>query len=168
MLAISFPLLQWSLQEMLQVQANLRSSVKLMDIGEVSVRAGVPPSTLRYYEEIGLIESLDRHGLRRQYDGDVLLKLSLIALGKAAGFSLTEIATVLGEGGGLELPREELRAKADLLGRQMASMRILRDTLRHVADCRAPSHLECPTFRKLLKTASRVAQPRRAPKRTGI
>lgn len=139
--------------------------MKMMDIGEVSERAGVQPSTLRYYEEIGLIQSFGRHGLRRQFDGDVLLKLSLVALGKAAGFSLTEIATILGKDGRLELPREELRAKADDLGRQMAGLRVLRDTLRHVADCSAPSHLECPTFRKLLKTASGIAQPRKAPKR---
>ena len=62
-----------------------------LDIGEVAERTGVPPSTLRYYEEIGLIRSLGRHGLRRQYDHDVLLKLSLISMGKAAGFSLPEI-----------------------------------------------------------------------------
>ena len=137
----------------------------MMDIGEVSERAGVQPSTLRYYEEIGLIQSFGRHGLRRQFDGDVLLKLSLIALGKAAGFSLAEIAPILRQDGRLELPREELRAKADNVERQMAGLRILRDTLRHVADCKAPSHLECPTFRKLLKTASKVAQPRKAPRR---
>lgn len=137
--------------------------MKMMDIGEVAERAGVRPSTLRYYEEIGLIRSVGRHGLRRQFDRDVLLKLSLIALGRAAGFSLTEIATILGQEGRLELPREELRAKADDLDRQMAGLRVLRDTLRHVADCSATSHLECPTFRKLLDSASKIAVPRKAP-----
>lgn len=139
--------------------------MKMMDIGEVAKRAGVRPSALRYYEEIGLIRSYGRYGLRRQFDGDVLLKLSLIALGRTAGFSLTEIAAILGQDGRLELPREELRAKADDLGRQMAELRVLRDTLRHVADCRAPSHLECPTFRKLLTAASKTAKPRKAPAR---
>lgn len=139
--------------------------MKMMDIGEVAARAGVPPSTLRYYEEIGLIHSFGRHGLRRQFDGDVLLKLSLVALGRTAGFSLTEIAAILGHDGRLELPREELRAKADDLGRQMAELRVLRDTLRHVADCKAPSHLECPTFRKLLTAASKIAKPRKVPTR---
>lgn len=141
--------------------------MKMMDIGEVAERAGVPPSTLRYYEEIGLIEAVGRHGLRRQYDGDVLLKLSLIALGRTAGFSLTEISAVLGHDGKLELPREEIRAKADDLGRQMAELRVLRDTLRHVADCKAPSHLECPTFRKLLSAASKIGKPKKALRRAG-
>lgn len=138
--------------------------MKMMDIGEVAERAGVQPSTLRYYEEIGLIRSVGRHGLRRQFDGDVLLKLSMVALGKAAGFSLTEITAIFRQDGHLELPREELRAKADEVSRQMAGLRILRDTLRHVADCKASSHLECPAFRKLLKTASKATQPRKVPK----
>ena len=32
--------------------------MKMMDIGEVARRAGVQPSTLRYYEEIGLAEKV--------------------------------------------------------------------------------------------------------------
>ncbi|PSJ52723.1 helix-turn-helix domain-containing protein [Pseudaminobacter soli (ex Li et al. 2025)] len=141
--------------------------MKMMDIGEVADRSGVPPSTLRYYEELGLIRSVGRRGLRRQFDADELLKLSLIALGRAAGFSLVEIAAMFGQDGQLDMPRDELRARADDLQRQMAKLRVLRDTLRHVADCKAPSHLECPTFRKLMKAASRTTEPRKLPARTG-
>lgn len=127
----------------------------VLDIGEVAERSGVAPSTLRYYEEIGLIASLWRRGLRRQFDADVLLKLSLIAMGKAAGFSLEQIAAMFGRDGRPDIPRDQLRAKAEELQRQMAELRTLRDILRHVADCPAPSHLECPTFRKLMQAASR-------------
>lgn len=127
----------------------------VLDIGEVAERSGVAPSTLRYYEEIGLISSLWRRGLRRQFDADVLLKLSLIAMGKAAGFSLEEIAGMFGQDGRPDIPRDQLRIRADELQRQMAELRTLRDILRHVADCPAPSHLECPTFRKLMQVASR-------------
>jgi DNA-binding transcriptional MerR regulator len=129
--------------------------MQILDIGEVAERSGVPPSTLRYYEEVGLIRSLGRHGLRRQFDADVLLRLSLIELGKTAGFSLTEIAGMFGKDGRPDIPRDQLHAKADDLQRQMIDLRVLRDALRHVAECPAPSHLECPTFRKLLKAATR-------------
>ncbi|MCU4181926.1 helix-turn-helix domain-containing protein [Bosea sp. BH3] len=129
--------------------------MKLLDIGEVAERSGVPPSTLRYYEEIGLIRSEGRRGLRRQFDPDVLLKLSLVGLGKIAGFSLDEIAGMFGKNDQPDIPRERLRAKANELQRQILGLRTLRDALRHVADCPAPTHLECPTFRSLLKTASR-------------
>ncbi|MEZ0171251.1 helix-turn-helix domain-containing protein [Microvirga sp. TS319] len=134
----------------------------MMDIGDVAEQSGVPPSTLRYYEEIGLIRSIGRHGLRRQFDADVLLTLSLIELGKTAGFSLTEIAGMFGKDGRPDIPRDQLHAKADDLQRQMLDLRVLRDALRHVAECTAPTHLECPTFRKLLKAAtrSRVTRPR--------
>ncbi|RDJ23259.1 MerR family DNA-binding transcriptional regulator [Bosea caraganae] len=127
----------------------------VLDIGEVAQRSGVPASTLRYYEEIGLISSLGRHGLRRQFDGDVLLKLSLVGMGKAAGFSLVEIAGMFGQNGQPDIPRALLHAKAGELQRQILDLRTLRDILRHVADCPAPTHLECPTFRALLKAASR-------------
>jgi DNA-binding transcriptional MerR regulator len=138
----------------------------VLDIGEVAERAGVAPSTLRYYEEIGLISSLGRHGLRRQFDADVILKLSLIAMGKAAGFSLGEIAGMFGRDGKPDIPRDHLRARAGELQRQIAELRTLRDVLRHVADCPAPSHLECPSFRKLMKGASheRVARPPQKPR----
>lgn len=138
--------------------------MKSLDIGEVAARSGVPASTLRYYEELGLIRSFGRRGLRRQFDADVLLKLSLIALGRMAGFSLDEVGTILGREGQIDLPREELHAKADSVQRQMAELRVLRDTLRHVADCKAPSHFECPSFRKLLKTASLRTRPRKPPR----
>ena len=127
----------------------------LLDIGEVTDRSGVPPSALRYYEEIGLIRSEGRRGLRRQFDVDVLLKLSLIGLGKAAGFSLDEIAGMFGADGRPDIPRDQLHARADELQRQMLKLKTLRDALRHAADCPAPSHLECPRFRGLLKAASR-------------
>ena len=127
----------------------------VLDIGEVVERAGVAASTLRYYEDIGLITSLWRRGLRRQFDADVLLRLSLIAMGKAAGFSLEEIAGMFGRDGRPDIPRDQLRVRADELQRQMIELRTLRDILRHVADCPAPSHLECPTFRKLMQAASR-------------
>ncbi|MCB1497588.1 MAG: helix-turn-helix domain-containing protein [Bauldia sp.] len=129
--------------------------MRFLDIGEVSERAGLPPSALRYYEEIGLIASVGRNGLRRQFPPEVLLQLKLIAMGKAAGFSLDEIAGMFGSNGEPDLPRAVLRDKADQLDRHIREMTALRDTLRHVADCPAPSHMECATFRRLVAAAGR-------------
>jgi DNA-binding transcriptional MerR regulator len=134
--------------------------MKFLDIGTISERTGIPPSTLRYYEEIGLIRSVGRHGLRRQFEAETLLQLSLIMLGKSAGFSLAEIAGIFGADGKPELPRDELRAKAQDLDHQIRRLAALRDTLRHVADCPAPSHLECPTFQRLLREAGRQKSTR--------
>ncbi|MCX5478218.1 helix-turn-helix domain-containing protein [Kaistia geumhonensis] len=131
----------------------------LLDIGEVAARAGVAPSTLRYYEEIGLIASVSRHGLRRQFGPEVLLQLKLIALGKMAGFPLETIGAMFGSAGGFELPRDRLLDKAEAIDLQVRELAALAETLRHIARCKAPSHLECPSFRKLLAAAGRDETP---------
>ena len=134
--------------------------MKLLDIGEVSAETGVTPSALRYYEEAGLISSVSRRGLRRQFLPDVLLQLKLIAMGKQAGFTLQEIAGMFGRNGMPDLPRAMLHQKASEIDRQIQELTALRDTLRHVADCPAPSHMECPTFRRLVELAGKQGRTR--------
>lgn len=125
-----------------------------MDIAEVAKRSGVPASTLRFYEEKGLINSVGRHGLRRLFNVNVLERLALIALGRAAGFSLDEIARMLGEKAGPEIDRALLLSKADELDKTIGKLQAMRDGLRHAAVCSAPSHMECPKFRRLLGLAA--------------
>lgn len=129
--------------------------MKFLDIGDVSAKSGLKPSALRYYEEAGLISSVSRHGLRRQFPPEVLLQLKLIAMGKSAGFSLEEIAGMFSRNGMPDLPRAGLHHKADEIDRQIRELTALRDTLRHVAECPAPSHMECPTFKRLMKVAGK-------------
>lgn len=62
-----------------------------MDIAEVTKLSGLPASTLRYYEQLGLITSIGRSGLRRQYAPNVLEKLNLISLGRLADFHSTTL-----------------------------------------------------------------------------
>ena len=70
-----------------------------MDIGELARQSGAAPSALRFYEEKGLIRSSGRHGLRRQYEPEVLDQVALIALGRSAGLTLDEIGQMLTVGG---------------------------------------------------------------------
>ena len=145
-----------------------------MDIAEVAQRSGIPASTLRFYEEKGLIASTGRQGLRRLFNPDVLERLALIALGRSAGFSLDEIAGMFAPNGRPLIDRSMLAAKAEELDGTIRRLGAMRDGLRHAAVCPAPSHMECPTFRRLLKGAasgvigvrssSPSVQPRRAPK----
>lgn len=134
-----------------------------LDIAEVAHRAGMPASTLRYYEEKGLITSIGRRGLRRQYDPGVLERLALISMGRTAGFALDEIAHMFAPDGQPRLDRSVLTAKADELDRRIRELTVMRDSLRHAAACPAPSHMECPTFRRLLASAAATAPRRRAP-----
>lgn len=128
-----------------------------LDITEVARISGIPASTLRFYEEKGLIASTGRRGLRRVFGGDVLERLALVSLGSAAGFTLDEIARMFAPDGRVRIDRRRLAAKADDLEATIRRLSAMRDGLRHAAVCRAPSHLECPTFRRLLAAASRGA-----------
>lgn len=125
-----------------------------MDITEVAKRSGVPASTLRFYEEKGLINSIGRQGLRRVFSANIVERLALIALGRAAGFSLDEIARMLGSEGNPNIDRELLTSKANELDRTIQKLAAMRDGLRHAAVCSAPSHMECPKFRRLLGLAA--------------
>ena len=62
-----------------------------MSIGEVGRLAGLAPSAIRYYEQLGLIPRPARSGGKRRYDASVLEWLSLIALAREAGFTMAEI-----------------------------------------------------------------------------
>lgn len=128
--------------------------MKDLDIAEVAQRSGVPASTLRFYDEKGLITSVGRRGLRRLFDPGVLERLALIALGRAAGFSLDEIALMFAPDGQPRIDRQRLAAKAEELDKTIRKLSAMRDGLRHAAACPAPSHMECPTFRRIQQAAA--------------
>jgi DNA-binding transcriptional MerR regulator len=136
--------------------------MKALDIAEVARRSGTPASALRFYEQKGLIRSIGRRGLRRMFDPQVLEQLALIALGRAGGFSLDEIAAMFGPDGRPRIGRDRLAAKADELDRLIRRLSAMRDGLRHAAACRAPSHMQCPQFARMLRLASagRLRPPR--------
>ena len=136
-----------------------------LDIGDVAQRAGLPVSTLRYYEEKGLIASVGRHGLRRQFDARVLERLALIALARAARFSLEEIALMFTPDGP-RIDRKLLAAKAQELDGTIRELTAMRDGLKHAAACPARTHMECPTFRRLLRAAASGTIGRREEKKT--
>lgn len=124
-----------------------------MDIAEVARKSGVRASTLRFYEERGLIASVGRHGLRRLFAPSVLERLALIAMGRSAGLSLNEIGQMFAPDGKLRIDRKMLALKADELDVTIRKLTAMRNGLRHAAACPAPSHMECPTFRRLLGAA---------------
>jgi MerR family redox-sensitive transcriptional activator SoxR len=62
-----------------------------MSISEVARRAGVPPSTLRYYEQVGILPRPPRTGGQRRYDTTVLNRLAVIERARQTGFTLGEI-----------------------------------------------------------------------------
>jgi len=125
-----------------------------MDIAEVAKRSGMAASTLRFYEEKGLIVSVGRDGLRRRFAPGVLDQLALIALARSAGFSLGEIRSMFSPDGQPSLDRQMLTAKAEEIERTIRRLQAVGKSLRHAAVCPAASHAECPTFQRLLRAAA--------------
>lgn len=137
-----------------------------MDIAEVARKAGVPASTLRFYEQKGLIEPVGRQGLRRRFAPRVLDQLALIALGRAAGLSLDEIGSMFSADGKPSIDRSMLSAKADEIDATIKRLKAMSNGLRHAAVCPAPSHAECPSFQRLLRAAASGALEQRDKKRS--
>lgn len=125
-----------------------------MDISEVSKASGLPASTLRFYEEKGLIKSIGRNGLRRTFNDKVIERLALISLARSVDFSLDEIGEMFTQVGA-EINRKLLLAKADKLDSKIEELISVSDGLRHAAVCSAPSHFECPKFIRLLRVAGK-------------
>ena len=125
-----------------------------LDISEVAKRSGLPASTLRHYEQKGLIAAIGRRGLRRLFDPRVLERLALVAVGRAAGFSLDEIAAMFGADGRPRIDRQLLADKAASLDRRIRELATLRDGLRHAAACPAEDHMDCPTFRRIVRSGA--------------
>ncbi len=134
-----------------------------MDISEVARRTGLPASTLRFYENKGLISAVSAAGERRRFAPGVLDQLALIALGQAGGLSLDEIQAMLSPEGALRVDRQLLLDKADSIDATIKRLRAMSQGLRHAAVCPAANHAQCPTFQRLLKAAAgRVKQGRAA------
>ena len=121
-----------------------------IDISELSRRSGVKASALRFYEEKGLIASVGRRGLKRLFAPGTAERLSLIALGRACGFTLDEIADLLD---GPDIDRARLRDKAAQLDRRIDQLTRMREGLRHAADCKVPILTDCPHFLRIVKAA---------------
>jgi DNA-binding transcriptional MerR regulator len=118
-----------------------------ISIYQVTQQTGIRPSTLRYYDEIGLLRPIRRVSGRRHYDEGVFQRLALIQTGQQAGFTLAELGVllnnVLGPEGGAtgwhELVDRKLK-EMDARMRHIASMKRL---LEDIIDCDDESLAEC-------------------------
>lgn len=66
-----------------------------MKIGDVSTKLGIPASTIRYYEQAGLIDPPPRISGRRQFDERAIFALKFVRLAQAAGFTIAETKSLL-------------------------------------------------------------------------
>jgi MerR family redox-sensitive transcriptional activator SoxR len=118
-----------------------------MIIGEVAARAGIRSSALRYYESTGLLPAPKRVNGRRSYGEDVFRRLTAIKVAREAGFTISEVRTLLGgveEGEPIsarwrELAQQKLGEVEALIERAQGMKRLLEEGL----ECGCVSFDDC-------------------------
>jgi Cu(I)-responsive transcriptional regulator len=127
----------------------------MMTIGEASARSGVPPKTIRFYEEAGIIAPAARRENRyRAYSETDVQTLRFIHRARSLGFSLKEVADLLAlyrdrQRASREVKKLALRHVADL-DRKIAELTAIRNTIADLAErCHGDQRPECPILDEL-------------------
>jgi DNA-binding transcriptional MerR regulator len=118
-----------------------------MSISQVTQQTGVRASTLRYYEEIGLLSPTRRVGGRRHYDTGVLQRLALIQTGQQAGFTLAELGILLNnvlDSTSQDVAWHELvDRKLMEIDERLRNIKNMKNLLEDIIDCEDESLAEC-------------------------
>lgn len=68
---------------------------ELESIGWIAAKADVTVATVRYYDEVGLVEPAGRDGGKRRFTHDTVGRINFIRRAQASGFDLSEIRQLL-------------------------------------------------------------------------
>ncbi|MDU8943204.1 Cu(I)-responsive transcriptional regulator [Ovoidimarina sediminis] len=125
-----------------------------MNIGEVAERSGIPPKTIRYYEDIGLVRPQRSDNGYRAFRETDLHKLAFLGRARALGFSIEDCRTLLGlyedenrESAQVKAIAEEHLAAID---EKIAQLQSMRSTLSHlVRSCHGDDLPDCPILSDL-------------------
>lgn len=130
-----------------------------MNIKKAGERAGLPPKTIRYYEDVGLIHPLrDTNGYRAFRESDVH-KLGFLGRARALGFTIEDCRVLL------SLYEDKSRASADVkeiaqrhlaqISDKIAALQAMQETLSHlVTCCHGDDRPECPILADLALTGT--------------
>jgi MerR family transcriptional regulator, copper efflux regulator len=120
-----------------------------MNIGTAARQSGLPPKTIRYYEDIGLLKADRASNGYRDYSEEDVHRLRFVQSARSLGFSVTECRQLL------SLYSDRDRASADVkaiaigklgeIDRKIAKLAGLRRILGHlVENCHGDARPECP------------------------
>jgi MerR family transcriptional regulator, redox-sensitive transcriptional activator SoxR len=128
----------------------LLSGAHLLAIGELAELAGKRPSSIRYYEQIGLLPQPVRVAGRRRYDPGALRTLVVIETGQRAGLTLDEIKALLSaspdDSQTIDRLRQVAVRKLPEITALIERSELVRDWLESAARCECPNLNECPLF----------------------
>jgi MerR family redox-sensitive transcriptional activator SoxR len=138
-----------------------------LSIGQVARETGMRPSALRYYEKAGLLPAPPRQSRQRRYDENVVGRIELIRVARAAGFTIRETRVLLSGFSANVPPAERWRV---LAARKLVEVNALIDQAQRMKSllensfhCRCPSLSDCERF---LRDNRRALATRVSPRRT--
>lgn len=125
-----------------------------MNIGDVAEKSGLPPKTIRYYEDIGLVTPQRATNGYRSFRASDLHKLTFLGHARSLGFSIEDCRALLA------LYEDESRASSDVkriakehlsrIDRKISDLAAMRDTLSHlVRECAGDDRPDCPILQGL-------------------
>ena len=130
-------------------------------IGELAAAAGVPTSTVRYYERRGLLPPDARSSARYRLYGEAAIeRLRFIRLAQSTGFALDDIAALLDAREERAPMRSEvqtlLAGRLDAVQRRLSELREIEEALQQaLSDCSGGTGASrCPVVRRLAESAS--------------
>ena len=122
-----------------------------LTIGELAKRTGVATSTLRYYEELGLMPAPVRVSGQRRYPNSAVGLVGMILLLRDVGFSLRESKALLASRTPADRWRGLAQRKLADLDQQIAKAQTAKEAITHALHCPYDDITTCP------KSASIVA-----------
>ena len=130
-----------------------------MNIGEVAERSGIPPKTIRYYEDTGLVRPQRSGNGYLAFRETDLHKLAFLGRARALGFSIDDCRNLLGlyedenrESAQVKAVAEEHLSSID---EKIAQLQSMRETLSHlVASCHGDQRPDCPILSDLAGDAT--------------
>lgn len=120
-----------------------------MNIGTAARQSGLPPKTIRYYEDIGLLTADRAANGYRDYSSEDVHRLRFVQRSRSLGFSVEECRQLL------SLYTDRDRASADVkaiateklgeIDRKIAELTGLREMLGHLVEtCQGDARPDCP------------------------
>jgi DNA-binding transcriptional MerR regulator len=129
----------------LRSRARSNALPRLLSIGELAERTGVPTTALRYYDELGLVRPTARESGRRRYAPSAVEEVGVIRFLREVGFTLAEITSFLAE--------DESGSRQELVERKLAQLveqqhqlEVAREVLEHGRHCPAGDPMACSRF----------------------
>ena len=118
-----------------------------LSIGEVAQRSGLPASTLRYYEQAGLLPRAVRVSGQRRFAPPILERLAVIRFAREAGFTLAEVRDLFGRFPASSPPparwQKLARAKLEEAEAMIRRAQAMKKLLEAGLECRCLSIEEC-------------------------